>query len=92
MSEEFVRGATPTGSDPSGSVPCGHYSGEIRPVGSADGASTKYGDIIDLPHHQSATRPQMSTHDRAGQFSPYAALTGFGKVIAATEESMNAEP
>ena len=29
-----------------------------------------YNDIIDLPHHVSATRPQMSMMDRAAQFSP----------------------
>ena len=36
-----------------------------------------YSDIIHLPHHKSATRPHMSMHDRAAQFSPFAALTGF---------------
>ena len=36
----------------------------------------KYDDIINLPHHVSATRPHMSQHDRAAQFSPFAALTG----------------
>ena len=43
-----------------------------------------YADIIHLPHHQSATRPHMSLHDRAAQFSPFAALTGFDGVIAET--------
>ena len=43
-----------------------------------------YGDIIDLPHHQSAKRPQMSLYNRAAQFSPYAALVGFDGVIAET--------
>ena len=36
-----------------------------------------YSDIIDHPHHVSRTHPQMSMHDRAAQFSPFAALTGF---------------
>ena len=36
-----------------------------------------YNDIINLPHHVSATRPQMSMMDRAAQFSPFAALTGY---------------
>lgn len=37
----------------------------------------KYDDIINLPHHTSKTRPRMSMHDRAAQFSPFAALTGY---------------
>lgn len=34
-----------------------------------------YDDIINLPHHVSTTRPQMSMIDRAAQLSPFAALT-----------------
>lgn len=30
----------------------------------------KYEDIINLPHHVSKTRPQMSMLERAAQFSP----------------------
>ena len=37
----------------------------------------KYEDIINLPHHVSSTRPKMSMRDRAAQFSPFAALTGY---------------
>lgn len=37
----------------------------------------KYGDIIGLPHYQSVKRAHMSASDRAAQFSPFAALTGF---------------
>ncbi|MBR6115395.1 MAG: hypothetical protein IKQ10_09510 [Oscillospiraceae bacterium] len=44
----------------------------------------RYDDIIDLPHHVSATRPHMPLADRAAQFAPYAALTGFGDVITET--------
>ncbi len=40
-----------------------------------------YDDIINLPHHTSSSRPQMSAHDRAAQFSPFAALTGYGSAI-----------
>ena len=43
-----------------------------------------YADIIHLPHHQAADRRHMSMHDRAAQFSPFAALTGFDGVIAET--------
>lgn len=40
-----------------------------------------YDDIINLPHHTSLKRPQMSMHDRAAQFSPFAALTGYDEAI-----------
>ena len=43
-----------------------------------------YADILHLPHHQAADRRHMSMHDRAAQFSPFAALTGFDGVIAET--------
>ena len=43
-----------------------------------------YADILHLPHHQAANRKHMSMHDRAAQFSPFAALTGFDGVIAET--------
>ena len=44
----------------------------------------RYDDIINLPHHVSATRPQMSMMDRAAQFSPFAALTGYDDAIKET--------
>lgn len=44
-----------------------------------------YGDIIDLPHHQSSVHPHMSLYDRAAQFAPFAALTGYDDMI--TEEA-----
>lgn len=43
-----------------------------------------YDDIINLPHHVSATRPHMSMLDRAAQFSPYAALVGYDDVVKET--------
>lgn len=43
-----------------------------------------YSDIIHLPHHVSKTHPQMSMHDRAAQFSPFAALTGYDSAILET--------
>ena len=44
----------------------------------------KYADIIDLSPHVSATRPRMSMIDRAAQFSPFAALTGYDAAIKET--------
>ena len=41
----------------------------------------RYDDIINLPHHESKTHPRMSKLNRAAQFSPYAALTGFDREI-----------
>ena len=43
-----------------------------------------YDDIINLPHHVSSTRPQMSMIDRAAQFSPFAAPTGYDAAIKET--------
>ena len=40
-----------------------------------------YMDILSLPHHQSATRPHMSLHDRAAQFAPFAALAGYEEMV-----------
>ena len=48
------------------------------------GERNPYEDIIHLPHHQSSNHPHMSLYDRAAQFSPFAALTGFDGVIAET--------
>lgn len=44
----------------------------------------QYDDIINLSHHVSATRPQMSMINRAAQFSPFAALTGYDAAIRET--------
>lgn len=43
-----------------------------------------YEDIVDLPHHVSAARPRMPMKDRAAQFSPFAALTGYDAEITET--------
>lgn len=44
----------------------------------------KYDDIISLPHHVSDTRPHMPLIDRAAQFSPFAALTGYEDAVTET--------
>ena len=43
-----------------------------------------YDDIIGLPHHVSEVHPQMGRIDRAAQFSPFAALTGYSDAIRET--------
>jgi len=45
---------------------------------------TPYDDIIRLPRHVSQNHPQMSMHDRAAQFAPFAALTGYEAAIGET--------
>lgn len=45
---------------------------------------TPYDDIIRLPHHVSQNHPQMSMHDRAAQFAPFAALTGYEVAVGET--------
>ena len=47
--------------------------------------TNKYDDIIELPHHVSKKHVQMSIHDRAAQFSAFAALTGHKAAIQETE-------
>ena len=44
----------------------------------------KYDEIMGLPHHISKTRPQMPMSDRAAQFAPFAALTGYDAAIKET--------
>ena len=44
----------------------------------------KYDKIMGLPHHVSKTRPQMPVSDRAAQFAPFAALTGYDAAIKET--------
>ena len=51
----------------------------------------RYDDIIELPHHVSKRHPQMSLHDRAAQFSAFAALSGYGDEIDRTTDRMKEE-
>ena len=44
----------------------------------------KYNEIMGLPHHVSKTRSQMPMSDRAAQFAPFAALTGYDAAIKET--------
>ena len=47
----------------------------------------RYDDIIGLPHHRSQTHAHMSMHNRAAQFMPFAALTGYDDIIKQTEQA-----
>ncbi len=43
-----------------------------------------YSDIINMEHHVSAIHPQMSIANRAAQFAPFAALTGYDSAVNET--------
>ncbi len=43
-----------------------------------------YSDILRIPHHQSDRHPRMTLLNRAAQFSPFAALTGYDDAIMET--------
>ena len=45
----------------------------------------KYDDIINLPHYEPKYHPRMSQYQRAVQFAPFSALTGYEDAI--NEES-----
>ena len=45
---------------------------------------TPYDDIIHLTHHVSQNHPQMPLRDRAAQFAPFAALTGYEAALGET--------
>lgn len=46
--------------------------------------NSPYADIIHLPHHVSQNHPQMPLRDRAAQFAPFAALTGYEAAVGET--------
>lgn len=50
----------------------------------------QYNDIINLPHHISKKRPQMSLYARSAQFAPFAALTGYDDAVKETARQTNA--
>ncbi len=50
-----------------------------------------YADIIDLPHPVSKKHPPMPLSNRAAQFAPFAALTGFHEEIERTAREWNAQ-
>ena len=50
-----------------------------------------YEKIVNLPHHVSHSRAQMPLRDRAAQFAPFAALTGYGEAIDETARQTEAQ-
>ena len=40
-----------------------------------------YQDMLELPHHVSQRHPPMSLRDRAAQFAPFSALTGYEALL-----------
>lgn len=51
-----------------------------------------YDDIINLPHHQSKNHPHMSMHDRAAQFAPFSALTGYDDAVKEARRLTDSKP
>ena len=51
----------------------------------------KYDDIINLPHHESKKHPKLSMEQRAAQFAPFSALTGYEEAVKHTVEEHNAK-
>lgn len=41
----------------------------------------RYDDIINLPHPTSLKHPRMTVENRAAQFSPFSALTGYDAIV-----------
>lgn len=46
---------------------------------------TGYDDIIQLPHWEPKYHKRMSNSERAAQFAPFAALTGFSDALEKAE-------
>lgn len=49
----------------------------------------KYDNIINLPHHVSKYRTNLSSSQRASQFAPFSALTGYGEAIKEKEKILS---
>ena len=52
---------------------------------------SRYDDIIDIPRWNPKTHPRMSEHDRAVQFAPFAALTGYDAMVSETARLTDAK-
>lgn len=54
-------------------------------------ARQQYADIIDLPHYQNPNRRHMSLSDRAAQFAPFSALSGYEDMVCEQSRLTEAE-
>ena len=52
----------------------------------------RYDDIINLEYPISGRHSRMSAHDRAAQFSPFAALSGYNEIISETGKTTDTRP
>ena len=50
-----------------------------------------YSDIIDIPHWEPVKHERMSLYERAAQFSPFAALTGYDEMIDEEAREVDAQ-
>ena len=50
----------------------------------SDNTQNPYADLLDLPHPSFPQHPRMSMLERAAQFSPFAALTGYDAAVQET--------
>ena len=69
-----------------------HMDNQNKNAGTRAFGTGEYDDIIDLPHHKSNKHAAMSMSNRATQFSPFAALTGYDDAIKWAKESYEAIP
>lgn len=51
---------------------------------------SRYDDIIDIPRWNPKSHPRMSEYDRAAQFAPFAALTGYDAMVSETARQTEA--
>ena len=51
---------------------------------------SRYDDIIDIPRWNPKSHPRMSEYDRAAQFAPFAALTGYDAMVSETARKTEA--
>ena len=52
---------------------------------------SKYDDIINIPRWNPKSHPRMSEYDRAAQFAPFAALTGYDAMVSETARLTDAK-
>lgn len=56
------------------------------------GDTSRYNDIMSLPHPEPKHHARMDAATRAAQFSPFAALTGYGEAVKEVDKLYNSVP